>query len=111
MPWVTLDPAVAPVDPGRSVRVETAAGALLLVPLADGWVAIEDRCSHADCPFSSDGALELAPDGTGGRAICDCHGSEFDLRTGAVLRGPADRPIAVFPVAERDGRLEVEVPG
>ena len=56
-------------------------------------------------------ALELAPDGTGGRAICDCHGSEFDLRTGAVLRGPADRPIAVFPVAERDGRLEVEVPG
>ena len=111
MPWI---PAGAVSDDAATRRIDSPAGPILVIALEPGrrdWVAIEDRCSHADCPFSSDGALELAPDGTGGRAICDCHGSEFDLRTGAVLRGPADRPIAVFPVAERDGRLEVEVPG
>lgn len=110
MPWLAAGPASPEGDGGRR-RIESPLGPLLLVRLVDGWVAIEDRCSHAGCPFSSDGEVELAPGDGDGRAICDCHGSEFDLRTGAVLRGPADRPIAVFPVVERDGRLEVEVSG
>ncbi len=46
---------------------------------------------------------------TGGHVICDCHGSEFDLRTGAVVRPPAVVPIATFSVRIADGRVEVEV--
>mgnify|MGYP003345078191 CR=1 FL=1 len=83
-------------------------------------VAVQDLCPHERVPIcggrvdgttlpSSYGRFEWARDGE--ILACPWHGWEFDLRTGAVLRGPADRPIAVFPVAERDGRLEVEVPG
>jgi cytochrome P450 len=63
---------------------------ILVIRVPDAIVAIEDRCSHAGCAFSEDGEV------VGDRMVCDCHGSEFDLRSGAVLRPPggtADRHI------------------
>jgi nitrite reductase/ring-hydroxylating ferredoxin subunit len=79
-------------------------GTPILLASADGrWFAIEDRCSHAGCAFSTDGEL----DGT--TLICDCHGSEFDIRTGEPLVMPANEPIRSYPVRETDGRLEVEL--
>ena len=80
----------------------TVAGVrIVIVDLDDGLAAIEDRCSHAGCAFSSDGWRD------GGRVICDCHGSEFDIRSGAVVRPPASRPIATFATRVVDGRVEV----
>lgn len=80
------------------------AGTDVLVVNVDGaWFAIENRCSHADCSFDSDGEI----DGTA--AICNCHGSEFDVRTGEPLAPPAVERIRTFPVRERDGGLEVEL--
>ena len=64
---------------------------------------MEDRCSHADCSFSSDGELD------GLTAICDCHGSEFDVRTGTVLAPPADEPIATYPVKLSEGHVLVDI--
>ena len=75
---------------------------VLVVGLDGDIVAIEDRCSHAGCRFSEDGEIE------GDRIVCDCHGSEFDLRTGAVLRSPAVLPIATFATRVVDGVVEVE---
>ncbi len=76
----------------------------LLIANVDGrWHAVEDRCSHAGCAFSTDGDL----DGT--TLTCDCHGSEFDLLTGRALSMPESRPIRTFPVREAAGRLEVEI--
>ena len=57
---------------------------------ATGWVLVPDRCPHAQCPFTADG--ELADDGT---LICNCHGSEFDPQTGALLLGPAQEGLTV----------------
>ncbi len=76
---------------------------LLLVRLNDDWFAVEDRCSHADCSFSSDGEID------GGTVICNCHGSEFDVRTGEVLVTPAIDTIRTFRVRESHGKLEVEL--
>jgi nitrite reductase/ring-hydroxylating ferredoxin subunit len=76
---------------------------LVLMALDGAWLAIEDRCSHAGCAFSEDGALEE------GIVVCDCHGSEFDPRTGAVLRGPAERPIRTVPVRTAADRLQVDL--
>lgn len=36
---------------------------------------------------------------------CPCHGSEFDVRTGAVVRGPAQDPLPRVKVAVRNGRV------
>jgi len=66
--------------------------------------AIADRCSHANCAFSTDGEID------GLTAICDCHGSEFDVRTGRALTPPADEPITVFRVRYESGRVEVYLP-
>jgi nitrite reductase/ring-hydroxylating ferredoxin subunit len=76
---------------------------ILVARAEDRWYAVEDRCSHAGCAFSTDGEL----DGT--NVICNCHGSEFDLRTGEVLVPPAFDPIRTFRVRVTDGRLEVEL--
>jgi 3-phenylpropionate/trans-cinnamate dioxygenase ferredoxin component len=39
--------------------------------------------------------------------MCQCHGSEFDVTTGAVLRGPATRPLNVYEVRTTDGSLRI----
>jgi nitrite reductase/ring-hydroxylating ferredoxin subunit len=72
-----------------------------LARLPDGrWVAFDDTCTHEECPLS-EGDLE------GERIVCYCHGSEFDLRTGEVLEGPAEDPLSLFPVRIEDGELQV----
>jgi len=67
--------------------VEIDGEAFVLASLGDRWYAVEDQCSHAGCPFSSEASLE------GSTIVCNCHGSEFDLATGEVRRGPAERPV------------------
>jgi nitrite reductase/ring-hydroxylating ferredoxin subunit len=37
-----------------------------------------------------------------------CDRSRFDVRTGAVLRGPATDPPATLQARGRDGRIEIE---
>lgn len=82
----------------------TVAGVNLVVAGVDGaWYGVEDRCAHAGCAFSEDGEL------VGSIIICDCHGSEYDIRTGAVRRGPAERPIRTIPVRIAGDRVEVDV--
>ena len=100
MVWLgvdTPDPMASP----KSVRVGDIS--LLLVHAGGRWWAIEDLCSHARCAFSDDGEIDDLI------AICNCHGSEFDVRTGAVLRSPANRPIRTIPVRELDGSIEVDL--
>jgi nitrite reductase/ring-hydroxylating ferredoxin subunit len=77
---------------------------IALARLSDGmWVAFDNDCTHEECPLS-EGDLD------GERIVCHCHSSEFDVRTGAVLEGPAEDPLGVYPVRVRHGQLEVEVP-
>lgn len=66
------------------------------------WIAFDDTCTHEECPLS-EGDLE------GPWVVCYCHNAAFDLETGAVMRGPAEDPIRVYPIREVDGRLEVEL--
>ena len=85
------------------LAVEVDGLELVLTRLNGAWYAVEDRCSHAGCPFSSEAALE------GSTIVCNCHGSEFDLATGEVRRGPAEYPIRTVPVRERGDRIEVDL--
>jgi nitrite reductase/ring-hydroxylating ferredoxin subunit len=48
--------------------------------------AFDDTCTHKACSLAK-GQL----DGT--TVTCPCHGSQFDVTSGAVLRGPAPRPV------------------
>ena len=85
------------------LAVDVAGGELVLASFEGTWYAVDASCTHAGCAFADEASLE-GPD-----IVCNCHGSEFDLRTGAVLRGPAERPVRSYPVRTSDEGLEVEL--
>jgi 3-phenylpropionate/trans-cinnamate dioxygenase ferredoxin component len=59
---------------------------------ADGHLyAFEDTCTHTGCSLAR-GTL------AGTTVTCGCHGSQFDVTSGAVVRGPASRPVRSWPV-------------
>lgn len=87
----------------RWLAAEVAGTDVVLARLDGGWYAVEDRCAHAGCPFSEEATLEA------GIIVCNCHGSQFDLRTGELRRGPAERAIRAFPVRANKGHLEIEL--
>ena len=62
---------------GTKVNVSNAGGHLY---------AFDDTCTHVGCSLAN-GELE------GTTVTCACHGSQFDVTSGAVLRGPAQRPV------------------
>jgi nitrite reductase/ring-hydroxylating ferredoxin subunit len=59
--------------------------AFLVAALADGVPA----CKTVSCPW---------------------HGSQFDVRTGAVQSGPAERPISTYEVREVTGEVRLALP-
>jgi 3-phenylpropionate/trans-cinnamate dioxygenase ferredoxin component len=74
------------VVPGK-MRVFDLQGTQVNVASADGNLyAFDDTCTHTGCSLAK-GKL----DGT--TVTCACHGSQFDITSGAVLRGPASRPV------------------
>jgi Rieske Fe-S protein len=58
--------------------------------------AFSATCTHQGCTVSSV---------SGGAILCPCHGSKFDASTGAVLRGPATRPLPAVPVAVQGDQI------
>ena len=96
--------SVADTTRARPWLAVSVDGVELAIAMVGGaWFAVEDRCSHAGCPFSSEASIE---DGT---IVCNCHGSEFELATGEVLRGPAEYPVRTFPARSRNGAVEVDL--
>ncbi len=66
-------------------------------------LAFSDICTHRQCNLTSGGEI------TGTVIECECHGSQFDMRTGEVVGGPAEDPIATFEVREENGELQVGI--
>jgi Rieske Fe-S protein len=62
-------------------------------------LALSDECTHQKC------TVDYLPE----RHVifCPCHGAQFSV-TGAVLAGPAPRPLERFATALQDGRVIVD---
>jgi 3-phenylpropionate/trans-cinnamate dioxygenase ferredoxin subunit len=59
-------------------------------------------CTYEACPLSG-GLL------TGTTIMCQCHGSLFDITTGAVINGPATKPLNMYQVQEVEGSIRIRV--
>jgi 3-phenylpropionate/trans-cinnamate dioxygenase ferredoxin subunit len=95
--------AVHDPPPGTMFAATAEGLDIAIARLQDGTLTAFDLwCTHEECPLA-DGELE------GDRVVCYCHSSEFDVHTGAVLRGPATEPITVYAVRAVDGSLEIEL--
>ena len=70
----------------------------------DHLYAFDDLCTCSDehCPLSG-GLLR------GTSLMCQCHGSWFDITTGAVISGPATEALKVYDVQEDDGDIQVRI--
>ena len=93
-------------DAGRArpwLPVDVDGDAFVLASIDGEWFAVEDRCSHAGCPFSSEASLE------GSTIVCNCHGSEFELATGEVRRGPAEYPVRTVAARVVDDAIEMDL--
>ena len=68
----------------------------------EGYRAFDDRCTHRGGPLS-DGVLIC------GTVQCPWHGSQFDVTTGAVKCGPAERNIATYPLLDSGHGVSVRL--
>jgi CRP-like cAMP-binding protein/nitrite reductase/ring-hydroxylating ferredoxin subunit len=86
---------------GEATLVELDGQPVAVANVNGTLVAFEDLCPHRQCSLS-EGRLE-------GTVIhCPCHGSQFDVTTGAVLQGPAKRALATYQIEALTSGLRVE---
>ena len=82
-------------------------GKFYLSRVPEGVLALWWKCPHLGCtvPWKADDPTmdQLA---SKGRFNCPCHGSIYD-RYGLIVQGPAPRPMDVFPIEIREGRIFV----
>jgi 3-phenylpropionate/trans-cinnamate dioxygenase ferredoxin subunit len=94
--------SLAELPDGELRAYDTPTGRVALAHVENDLFAFGDECTHEGCSLA---------EGTFGTneetVICPCHGSEFDLRTGEPVDGPAEDPVPVYPVRVDDGWIEV----
>ena len=88
--------------PGALVRVEAGGLPIVVARTDQGLHALGAVCSHAGGPLD-EGTLE------GDVLTCPWHGSQFCIRDGRVLNGPATFAQPLVDVRERDGNVEVKL--
>src|ERR1700760_23589 len=99
----TLGPAAAvPNDLVVPYYLDDLKRRISVARVGDRLHAFDDLCTCAEraCPLSG-GLL------TGTTLMCQCHGSRFDITTGAVIDGPATEPLRIYAVDEADGELRI----
>jgi nitrite reductase/ring-hydroxylating ferredoxin subunit len=79
------------VASGTGTVVSVEGKTIALFNAGGTFYAIANECTHVGGPLG-EGRL----DGT--TVTCPWHGSQFDVTTGQVVKGPARRPVATYPV-------------
>jgi 3-phenylpropionate/trans-cinnamate dioxygenase ferredoxin component len=75
---------------------------IAIASIGGAFYAFGDTCTHLGCSLA-EGDLEATI------VTCPCHGSQFDVTTGDVVRGPAREPVRSYPVRLEGDALQVEV--
>jgi len=90
---------ISEVPPGSVLLM----GDVAIFSVEGGFCATQAKCTHRQGPLS-EGTLD------GSTVTCPLHGAQFNVWTGAVLRGPAKDPLKTYRVTV-DGEVgRVEVP-
>jgi Rieske Fe-S protein len=87
--------ALAAIPTGGG-KVLDRAGVVVTKDNSGAVHAFSSTCTHQGCTVN---------EVSGGTINCPCHGSRFDVRTGAPVAGPASRPLPVVAVVVRGGEV------
>lgn len=104
-------------SPGESIAIDGASelqiGQMMLLRLPDrrlvlartdnGFVAFDDHCTHRGGSLAG-GTLAC------GTVCCPWHGSQFAADSGAVVAGPAEKPIGTYRLTEAAGEVRLVMP-
>ena len=83
------------------VKVSVPGDTIIVIRTGDTTVvALSDICTHARCTLGFNSSLQ--------QLTCPCHGSRFTL-SGSVARGPASRPVKLYPSTLDTTKMEVRV--
>src|SRR5579863_5589697 len=90
--------------PAGAVKTVKVGGVGVMVANIEGTLyAIANKCTHVGGPLGR-GRL------TGSVIQCPLHGSKFDVKTGAVVQGPAQRPEPTFQVKVENSAVWIKKP-
>jgi nitrite reductase/ring-hydroxylating ferredoxin subunit len=90
-------PGTKPPEPGKAIRVVVDGVAVAVFNVDGVLYGVDAKCTHVGGPVDQGPVV-------GTTVTCPWHSSQFDLRTGATVRGPATNPLRLYRVhAESDG--------
>ena len=76
---------------------------IVLARTEQGYVAFDDRCPHRGGSLAG-GSMMF------GTVQCPWHGSQFDVRTGAMKAGPSERGIETYRVEQQGDEIRLVIP-
>lgn len=95
--------AASAVGVGKAARLTHGSTTVIVSqPSAGEYKAFSTVCTHQGCQVQVQDS---------NRIVCPCHGSEFAVADGSVVHGPAESPLASYPVQEKGGKLFVSGTG
>jgi len=86
---------------GHMIGVKIDDIGVLVANVGGKYYAISSNCTHKNCNLSK-GSL------SGEIVTCPCHGSQFNVTNGEVVRGPAQKAESVFNVVLEGDLIMVE---
>lgn len=93
---------VKDVTPGNIKGIEKNGESILIANVNGSYYAIGNVCTHMGCNLS-EGTL------TGDTVQCACHGSVFNVKTGAVEKGPAENSEPSYSLRVDGDRILVDL--
>ena len=87
------------VGVGKAARLTHGSTTVIVSQPSSGeYKAFSTVCTHQGCQVQVQDS---------NRIVCPCHGSEFAVSDGSVVHGPAESPLASYPVQEKGGKIFV----
>ena len=93
----------AGIEPGMLQEVEVGGRTIALANVGGTIYAIDNTCTHRGCSLA-EGELD------GEVVTCPCHGGQYNVKTGEVLRSPPPRGVQSFAVKVEGGSILVDQP-
>lgn len=90
----------ADLKPNQMKAVNADGKPILLANIDGTYYALGNICTHMACTLTN-GKLK------GEVVECPCHGSQYNVKTGAVVRGPALKPEPKYEVKVENGQIMV----
>jgi nitrite reductase/ring-hydroxylating ferredoxin subunit len=91
----TIAASDVPVDGGMILKEQKV---VVTQPSKGDFKAFTAVCTHQGC---------VVGEVTGKKIVCPCHGSEYSITDGSVLRGPASSPLEAKKVSVKGGEISV----